>query len=136
MVEITRNDLYERIWSEPAVKLAKELGISGPGLAKACRKHGIPVPERGYWARLAAGKRVSKRPLPPRGLGMPTVVGFGRDRYGYSVPASELNPDESPPPSPTSVTIWNVRTISICARCSGSLRPLTRLSATVAAFTT
>lgn len=100
MVEVTREQLYERVWSEPAVKLAKEFGVSGPGLAKACRKHGIPVPERGYWARLAAGKRVSKRPLPPRGLGMPSVVSFGRNRFGYHVPESETNPDLPPPPAP------------------------------------
>lgn len=101
MVEIAREQLYERVWSETAVKLAKELGVSGPGLAKACRKHDIPVPERGYWARLAAGKRVSRRRLPPRGLGMPTVVQFGRYRYGYQVPEAEMDPDHPPPPAPT-----------------------------------
>jgi hypothetical protein len=100
VVEVTREQLYERVWAEPAVKLAKELGVSGPGLAKACRTHGIPVPERGYWARLAGGKRVSKRPLPPRGLGMPSVVAFSRGRYGYREPESELNPDLPPPPAP------------------------------------
>lgn len=100
MVEITREQLYQRVWSETAVKLAKELGVSGPGLAKACRKHSIPVPERGYWARLAAGKRVSKRPLPLRGLGMSAVVTFGRDKYDYRVPEPEMDPDHPPPPAP------------------------------------
>lgn len=101
MIEVTREQLHERIWAEPAMKLAKEFGVSGPGLAKACRKHGIPVPERGYWARVATGKRVAKRPLLPRGLGMPSVVGLGRDRYGSYAPRPELEPDHPPPSAPT-----------------------------------
>lgn len=44
--------------------LAKELGISDVGLAKTCRRHGVPVPPRGYWAQLAAGKALPKTPLP------------------------------------------------------------------------
>jgi hypothetical protein len=43
-------------------KVAPEFGLSGNGLAKLCRREGIPVPERGYWAKRAHGKRV-KRPL-------------------------------------------------------------------------
>jgi hypothetical protein len=34
------------------------------GLAKACKRHGIPRPPRGYWAKLEAGKRVDKPKLP------------------------------------------------------------------------
>lgn len=48
--------LYSRVWSTPMSKLARELDISDVGLAKACRRHSIPRPPRGYWARLAAGK--------------------------------------------------------------------------------
>ena len=38
------------------IKLARKLDISDVGLAKACRRHNIPRPPRGYWAKLAAGK--------------------------------------------------------------------------------
>lgn len=44
-------------------KLSKELGISDVGLAKACRRNGIPVPPRGHWAKLAAGKASPQLPL-------------------------------------------------------------------------
>jgi hypothetical protein len=53
----TRQQLYELVWSGPMTTLAKTLAISGVGLAKACRRGDIPVPPRGYWARLNAGPR-------------------------------------------------------------------------------
>lgn len=46
------------------VKIAKEFGISDRGLAKTCQRLEVPVPPRGYWAKLRAGKEVSKLPLP------------------------------------------------------------------------
>ena len=52
------------VWAKPITRLAREFGLSDVGLAKMCRKHNIPLPERGYWAKLAAGKQVRKIPLP------------------------------------------------------------------------
>jgi hypothetical protein len=63
-MQISRHDLYNRVWSTPMSKLARELDISDVGLAKACRRHNIPRPPRGYWARLAAGKAPPKPALP------------------------------------------------------------------------
>lgn len=60
----TRQELYDLVWTEPMTKLAARYDISGNGLAKACRRADIPVPERGYWARKAAGKKVTQTPLP------------------------------------------------------------------------
>ena len=40
--------------------LAKEFGISDVGLAKVCRKLGVPVPGRGYWAKKVAGRVVPR----------------------------------------------------------------------------
>jgi len=59
-----RSKLYELVWSKPMTKLGAELGISDVGLAKACRRHAIPVPPRGHWAKLQAGKASPKVPLP------------------------------------------------------------------------
>jgi hypothetical protein len=64
---LTREELYNRIWKTPALRLAKEFGISDVGLAKVCKRHNIPRPPRGYWARLANGQRVKKPPLPQLG---------------------------------------------------------------------
>lgn len=74
-ISVTREDLYNRVWSEPMDHLARQFNVSGVALAKACRKLGIPTPGRGYWQRLRAGRAGTKRrPLPPLKPGQP-------DRY-------------------------------------------------------
>jgi hypothetical protein len=65
---LTREQLYDPVWSEPMQRLAKQIGISDVAVAKHCRKLGVPVPERGYWAELQAGKPVRKVLLPERDL--------------------------------------------------------------------
>lgn len=62
---LTRQELYELVWSTPATKLGERFGLSGRGLAKLCERHDIPVPERGWWAKKAAGHKVETPPLPP-----------------------------------------------------------------------
>ena len=66
-IDISRNDLFERVWAEPIQKVSKDYGLSDVGLAKICRRYNIPIPPRGYWAKKQAGKRVSKPVLPPEG---------------------------------------------------------------------
>ena len=63
--ELTREELYEKVWSTPGTKLAEELGISDVAITKRCKKLNVPRPSRGYWAKLAAGKKPRKLPLPP-----------------------------------------------------------------------
>ncbi len=63
-VRLTRQELYERVWAEPVESIARSWGLSGRGLAKACKRAGVPVPPRGYWARLQHGQRPRKPPLP------------------------------------------------------------------------
>jgi hypothetical protein len=46
-------------------KLAPQFGLSDVGLAKLCRRHSIPLPPRGHWAKLSAGRPTTKIPLPP-----------------------------------------------------------------------
>ena len=61
---LDRTSLYEMVWNKPVTKIAEDLGISDVALHKICRKHQIPVPPRGHWAKLAAGKPVKIAPLP------------------------------------------------------------------------
>lgn len=53
---VTRKQLYEQVWSQPVSILAKEYGLSDVGLAKICKKHEIPRPSLGYWARKQYGQ--------------------------------------------------------------------------------
>jgi len=57
-----RETLFQEVWSEPAATVAQRYGVSGAALAKWCTKLEIPRPQRGYWAKKAAGKKV---PAPP-----------------------------------------------------------------------
>lgn len=61
---LTRAELYEMVCARPATKVSAELGISGVALGKICRRHAVPVPARGHWAKLAAGKPVRTVRLP------------------------------------------------------------------------
>lgn len=65
VVKLSREELYKQIWKTPARVLAEQFDISDVGLAKACKRMGIPRPPRGYWARKEAGKSVTSVPLPP-----------------------------------------------------------------------
>jgi hypothetical protein len=60
---LTRTDLYERVWSTPMRKLAAEFGLSDAGLAKICRKNGIPLPGIGYWRLVETGHAPKRTPL-------------------------------------------------------------------------
>ena len=73
-VTISRDDLYAQVWVKPMMQLASEYGISGNGLAKICRKLAVPYPGRGYWARKAAGQKVSQVRLPDKAEGVPSQV--------------------------------------------------------------
>ena len=61
---ISRQDLYKQVWEIPIIHLAKEYGLSNVGLAKICKKHNIPRPPRGYWAKKEAGQHPPKEALP------------------------------------------------------------------------
>lgn len=62
--EITREELFAALWEKPTSQIARELGISDVALGKLCRKHQVPKPPRGYWARVAAGQTPKRPPLP------------------------------------------------------------------------
>lgn len=64
-----REALYNLVWTVPMAKLAREFQLSDRGMAKLCKREGIPVPPRGYWAKLAAGHAVKQTPLPERVAG-------------------------------------------------------------------
>lgn len=64
-VTLTRELLYERVWTTAMRNLAREFGISDVGLKKVCRRFEIPTPPVGYWAQKAHGK-APRRPKLPR----------------------------------------------------------------------
>ena len=64
-IHLTRSKLYEQVWKTPITKLAKEYDISDVGLAKLCKRHFIPIPGRGYWAKKRHNRVLPKQPKLP-----------------------------------------------------------------------
>lgn len=61
---ISREELYQLVWSKPMTKVAEQFGVSGSYMARICSILNVPRPERGYWAKLAVGKAPPPEPLP------------------------------------------------------------------------
>lgn len=60
-----RETLYEEVWSQPLLEVARHYGVSDVAIAKTCRKMHIPLPGRGYWSKVQNGQTVRKESLPP-----------------------------------------------------------------------
>lgn len=59
-----RQKLYEEVWAKPVVQVAIQYGVSDVAIHKVCKSLHVPVPPRGYWAKLRAGVKMPKPPLP------------------------------------------------------------------------
>jgi hypothetical protein len=62
--KLTREELYDLVWSESMLSLSKKYAISDVGLRKKCKKMEIPLPDMGYWACIQFGKKTpARKPL-------------------------------------------------------------------------
>ncbi|SJZ59676.1 hypothetical protein SAMN02745126_01781 [Enhydrobacter aerosaccus] len=108
----TREQFYELVWSKPMTHLAKDFAISDVALHKICRKHGIPNPPLGWWAKKAAGKKVKQTPLPEAKPGAPDRITISDGELGREsaklaaareqarIQASDGDDNEAAPPHP------------------------------------
>ncbi len=72
---VSREALYEAVWTDAVTVVAPRYGLSDVGLVKICKKLGIPVPPRGYWAKVKAGRTTHKLPLPSLPAGARDLAG-------------------------------------------------------------
>jgi hypothetical protein len=98
---LSRQQLYEKVWAEPVQRVAESMGISDVALAKGCKRHQIPVPGRGYWSTLQAGKRVDRLPLATRALGQLDFVYVGDRGSTFEQESDAETLSTSIPPVPT-----------------------------------
>lgn len=61
---VTRQTLYEEIWTEPITKVSKRYGVSDSFFIRILQRLNVPRPPMGYWAKLAVGKQLPKPALP------------------------------------------------------------------------
>lgn len=72
-IKITRKELYDLVWSEPMISIAKKYKISDNGLRKICIRLEIPTPSFGYWVKKKFGKPVTVTPFNANFQGSNTV---------------------------------------------------------------
>ena len=96
-ITLPRSALYDLVWTKPVTELAKEFGISDVALAKRCRSIKIPLPPRGYWARVAAGQKPRRPALPP--FGTDRKPGLKQTTPGASLPGYVTTRDADGRPS-------------------------------------
>jgi hypothetical protein len=70
----TREQFHDLVWSRPMTHLAKEFALSDVALHKIWRKHDVPTPPPGWWAKKAAGRKVKQTPLPKPRQGVPDRI--------------------------------------------------------------
>lgn len=71
---LTRKELYDLVWTRPMTSLAPKFGMSDVALRKHCKKHNIPTPPLGHWAKVAHGKATRQPPLPRVGAESEDIV--------------------------------------------------------------
>ena len=99
MTIISREALYDLVWNEPVRVVAQRLGVSDVWLKKCCARASISVPERGYWAKLRAGKSVMRRNLLPRPPGASTDVVISSEPSRIQWPPDPEVELTAPPPT-------------------------------------
>ncbi len=61
---LTRQDIYDLVWSSPGAEAAERLGLSELQLRQVCGFHRIPMPNSQYWRRVEMGASPGKIALP------------------------------------------------------------------------
>jgi hypothetical protein len=86
-ITLTRQELYEKVWTTPLSKMSKELGMSDVGLGKLCNRLRIPKPGLGYWTKIAHGQKIGPPSLPPESDERPESIVFAiKEEVVSSIP--------------------------------------------------
>lgn len=57
LTEVSREELYNLVWSEPLTKLARRFGLSATGLSKMGKRHKIPLRRLSHQGGANVGRR-------------------------------------------------------------------------------
>jgi len=90
--QYNREELYQKVWEQPMLRVAEQYGVSSVALGKVCRKRSIPVPGRGHWAKLAYGQPGATKPELPKLEKVPIIYRSERAQLKQSA-HDQNNPD-------------------------------------------
>jgi hypothetical protein len=88
---VTRQELYEAVWSKTLKALAEEWKTPHEQLLLACKKMDVPRPNQRYWPLISWGHRGGRKPLPRRSRKTPgelMLPARGRARGALAVETS------------------------------------------------
>jgi AcrR family transcriptional regulator len=94
ILALTREQLYQRVWSKPLSLVAREAGVSGNALAKICSRMLVPYPSRGYWAKLNGGRAPDRPSLPAAPEAYMRRVTISSERAASRRTRTRLKPSE------------------------------------------
>ena len=63
-ITLSRQGLYNLVWTESMLALSKKYDISVVGLRKMCKRNDIPIPKGGHWMKIKYGKKSPRLKLP------------------------------------------------------------------------
>lgn len=72
--EFTRQELYDLVWTIPAMQIAKDFGLTYEEFKKFCKYYDIPLPDGGYWMKVKWNKPVIKSAFNPHFEGESKIV--------------------------------------------------------------
>ena len=97
---LSREELYDLVWSKTMGSLSARFGVSNAVLKQTCQRAAIPMPVPSHWTKKAFGKETCQAALPARLPGMDNDVVVVRpfDRYWFS--KSKMKQLYPPPRTP------------------------------------
>ena len=72
-IELSRDDLYEAVWTKPIAIAAADFRMTSVRLKRLCREHDVPVPSLGHWRKSRTRRERDTVPLPPAKVGQDRV---------------------------------------------------------------
>lgn len=72
-IEMTRQELWELVWSMPLSRAAATFPMSHLALKRLCERHQIPLPPLGHWKKSAERQGQDRLPLPLGHLGQQRI---------------------------------------------------------------
>ncbi len=64
-ITVTREQLYDLVWSKTLAKLTEEFAYTNEGIKKICKEFDVPMPDNGYWSKLKFDSNIQKTKLNP-----------------------------------------------------------------------
>jgi AcrR family transcriptional regulator len=92
--KISRQALYDLVWSRPLAGAATEVGLSANGLAKLCDRLMIPRPSRTYWTRAGRAAGAQRPALPPAPRETAAEIVVDADQFIARRARTRLSPED------------------------------------------